>query len=217
MNDCILLQQAHGPFEELLNASYADHKGYCKRHKIDYLAMFGRYPVSENRHSQWFKVQLIIDALKAGYRYAVWLDADALVVSDISVRNGVPRDAIGACWHTNNQWSRPNEYDHFNCGALYVPNTEYVQHFLKMWLHESDEGHHWFEQHAFNMAYRCVTPAVKRISHRWNSVPNVYEDGEPVVKAWHGCFDVAYRLEQMKHELEVLHSSEKDDIIACIT
>lgn len=202
--DGVIIQQASGPYKELLRIGLSRHLHFAEQWGFDYWPIFGETrPAEPERHVYWEKPSLIAQALEARYKYIVAMDSDVLIVGEEDLRAAFPeRGGIGAVWHGMEDWGGKDAYDHFNCGVLYVQNSAMVREFVTDWLREDDQGHYWHDQHAFNNLLRreaYYDLLVTEISRRWHSCPPHFaanpEDAQ--VMAWHGGGTVEERARAM--------------------
>lgn len=206
--ETILIQAASGEHKKLLNLTREAHQSYCERHRIEYRPCF--FKDGLDRHPMWEKVDLIAEALREGYGKVIWLDADTLIVDQsVDISEGVPDRNIGATFHRLD-WDELGVgdlcYDHFCCGALYVPNTEAVREFVQAWWETPDDDHPWHDQHAFNKLLERLDEdvtdvPVSVIDYKWNSIVPYFVADDLVVKAWHGHKQLPERYECMRAEM----------------
>lgn len=195
MNDAIILQQVYSqsPYANMLRLSFPRHMDYALKWRFDFQCqasdMIRDIPMcifngALTPMGAWAKLFVIRDALKAGYEYVCWIDADALIFDmDTDLREALKEfDHIGACQH-------PGPPVHLNVGVMYFRNTEQTRDFVERWTgyyKRSSELNNWFEQGVFNQL-GAETGITKRIHDKWNAtrfagtnVPN------PVVIGYHG-------------------------------
>lgn len=210
MNDALIIQQVFPGFhyEQMIELTRERNKEYCNRHAFDYECLIG---VSDPKYSDadqgaWPKVDMIRKALFKGYRYVVWLDADALIADmDTDLRDGCI-DGIGACWMRVPQPG--GMYNHWNVGVLFVQNSHKVREFLSDWLAEYPGEYQWKEQGVFNKL-AMKSKVVQTISDRWNSTIVYSEVPDAVILGFHGDGDANQRYRHMQETLEKLSTKEK--------
>lgn len=206
-NNGIILQQATGNHCALLSLSHTQHARYAATHAFDLWPIYGEVKGCEGRHPFWAKVALIKQAIRAGYRFIVWLDADTLIVTEEDLRSACPDGGIGMTYHSMDWGEGTLAYDHHNAGALYMEVTPETEAFVRCWWETPDGGHPWGDQHAMmqtallwpQIGEKKPAPVVT-IDHRWNSTEHFPGDN-PAVLAWHGYGGVQDRLRAMQQAL----------------
>lgn len=215
MNKAIIIQQClssggytgkwSGIFYDMLRLTQQRHAAYARAHGFDYWCMYGDiHPGKQG--GAWDKVQLVLDALRRGYEYVVWLDTDAAIVDmSADLRNALPEGAlIGAVEHdpARSPFLRQNQVPkHKNVGVLYVRNAPETIEFFAAWLASWPGVERWAEQGAFN-ELSAGKPFVVAVNDRYNATVEVNMVGAPVVKGWHGVMPPEKRLALMRAELE---------------
>jgi len=203
MNDAVLIQQVYpglgfpGRGEPMIELTRERNENYCKRWKIDYQVHID--PVVkewEPKYGAWAKVELVRRALDTGYKYVIWLDADAMIYDlDTDLREAC--QGIGACWH------RIPQLDHWNVGVMYFKNAPEVKDFINEWLNKypgARDG--WNEQGEFNRL-AMKSKIVHTLSDRWNATLNVSMVPDAVVLGFHGQGDAEQRLALMEQALKI--------------
>jgi hypothetical protein len=194
MRDAILIQHATPDmgFDKMIYLTREHNQAYCEKFNFDYRCEISNY----ERHvetGQWMKIKLIQEALQAGYKYIVWIDADAMIINpSVDLRDATQADKIGACWH------RIPQLHHWNVGVLYVGNSDNVVNFVDQWMASypaPNDG--WFEQGVFNRM-GMTDSTVTTISDKWNATIDVSMCPDAVVLGFHGQGDSEYRYNQMK-------------------
>jgi hypothetical protein len=205
MNDAILIQQAYpgNGYEGMIELTRERNEEYCKRWGFDYQVHIDTVvPEWDYWMGGWAKIELIHRALDAGYKYVVWLDADAMIYDlDTDLRDGCP-DGIGLCWH------RIPQLHHWNVGVMFMQNTEAVKSFILEWITKypgARDG--WNEQGEFNRMGR-KSRVVQTISDRWNATINVNMVPDAVILGFHGHGDAKQRFTAMKDTLDKISVKE---------
>jgi hypothetical protein len=207
MNNAILIQHAYkGEFEPMLELTRARNEAYCQAHNFDYWCECYDDPRWPVEHGGWVKIDLIQKAMKAGYEYIVWLDADAMIADmETDLRDAIQPNRIGACWH------RIPQLNHWNVGVLYLDNSPETRGFISDWLASySEPKDGWKEQGVFNrMAMKSKT--VVTLSDKWNATINVSMVPDAVVLGFHGAGNAQQRYGLMKQALAELekHGSKE--------
>ena len=183
MNDAVLIQHVYpgAGFEPMLELTKAHHAAYCEQHGFDYWCEVYEMPGYPMASGAWVKVDLLRKAINAGYKYIVWLDADAFIVDlKADLREAIAENKIGVCWH------RIPQLNHWNTGVMYVYGSPTTQNFIERWFEAyppPNDG--WFEQGVFNhMAKRDAT--VVTLSDKWNATIDVSMVPDAVVLGFHG-------------------------------
>jgi ADP-heptose:LPS heptosyltransferase len=178
-----LVQQASGPYVEMLSLTHDWHAQYAARHALTFLSVRG--PVQFERSPVWDKIQLIRMQLAAGYDLVVWLDADTLVVNPAAdvrgaLSNGAP---IAMCRHPLPWGEQPW---HWNAGVVFVRNTNASRWFFdEVWRREGCT-HSWQEQARINELSLEHPGLIQELGHQWNCTRGLTSAPNPVVRAWHG-------------------------------
>lgn len=208
MNDAILIQQVYPDLEykPMLELTRQWNTEYCVKHNFDYQCVIDAVMPEWNPFETggWAKIELIRRAMKDGYKYIVWLDADALIKDrEIDLRNAVEENKIGACWH------RIPQLHHWNVGVMYIHNSEDTRAFVNQWMASyppPPDG--WFEQGVFNrMGKSCNV--VSTISDKWNATLDVNLVPDAVVIGFHGQGNPKQRYEIMKETFYRLFPAQK--------
>ena len=194
MNNAIILQQVYSqsPYANMLRLSFARHMDYALRHSFDFqcqmtditkdhpMCLLNGQPAP---FGAWAKLFIIRDALKAGYEYVCWVDADALIFDMATdLRDAFKEfDHIGACQH-------PGPPPHLNVGVVYYRNTQPTRDFVDTWIEHygRKDLDNWMEQGVFNRL-TAETGIVARIDDKWNATHFAGTDvAHPVVIGYHG-------------------------------
>lgn len=211
MNNAVILQQCWdgvfypGDYRPCIELTRERNQAYCDRHGFDLEIVIGTLSeqYSNVNMGAWVKVEMIDKALKTGYEYVVWLDADALIKDmDTDLRDACP-NGIGACW------MRIPQLHHWNTGVLYVRNSPEVRAFFSEWLSNFPGDKQWREQGIFNKL-AMQSKVVQTISDKWNATINYSMVPDAVVLGYHGNGDAAYRYRMMKETLEQLSPPESE-------
>ena len=191
----LLIQQATGDHQKLLDLTSGIHRKYCQDHGFDYWCIYGVPRGLDGRHTYWAKVALLLQGIAAGYEQVVWLDADTLIVTE----EDLPRHTLGMTW--NKGLDKEGFYDHFNCGAIYA--TDDAEWFLQDWDSTDEKDHPWHDQHALHIARQKwgIDSPITAIDRRWNSTPFTPSDN-PAVLAWHGYGTLQDRHEAMQEAVK---------------
>lgn len=208
MNNAILIQQVY-PMETdsylpMLELTKQRNRNYCARWQMDFQCLESASSIkyADPKEGAWAKVELIKMALEKGYKYIIWLDADAMIKDiDTDLRDGCI-DGVGACW------MRIPQLNHWNVGVLYVTNTPQVKQFIDAWLAEYpgiNDG--WYEQGVFNRL-GMKSKVVQTVSDRWNATLNYSMVPDAVVLGFHGYGKTQERFEAMQSTLKSLEARE---------
>ena len=174
----VVLQFAVGEYTKMLDVSRQRHLDGCRRFGYSYRCDFAL----RARHPYWHKLQMVIEAIRDGFDYIAWIDADAIWSGMESLTDAMQSDGIGMVW--SDGLYRPPYYTHYNCGVYFVRCVDDKQAMLdKMirWSNESDNGHPWGDQHAFHELLKQGQIEVTKIPKRFNC-----EEGLPTIRVWHG-------------------------------
>ena len=200
MNNAVIIQHVYPGlgFEKMMELTRTHNVSYCNFHKFDYQTHCYANELDVN-NGGWVKIELIRAALKAGYEYIVWLDADAMII-DVSVdlRHAFEAGKIGAAWH------RIPQLNHWNVGVMYVHNTPDTSAFISQWLASyppPKDG--WMEQGVFNRMGKAGK-IVSTVSDKWNATIDVNLVPDAVVLGFHGQGDAEYRYGMMEETFKRL-------------
>jgi hypothetical protein len=201
--EAVLIQWADGAiYREMLGASNARHTEYARQHGFDF------WSVSNNVAGvrlQWQKFALLLKAFSQGYKFAVYLDADCLIVDTVAdLREALAGGgALGMVFGQVPGGERP----HFNVGAIYARNVPPVVDLFEMMLKrqpEADQGGVWWNNPAneqFILNELLKTPlfadVCKPLAVGWNCVEGVASESVPVVMAWHGVPSEQAKLQKL--------------------
>jgi hypothetical protein len=218
MNNAVIIQQClssggytgnwSGIFYDMLRLTQQRHAAYARAHGFDYWCIMGDvHPGKQG--GAWDKIALVLDALRRGYEYIVWLDTDAAVMDfEADLRDALPDGAcVGAVVHdpARSPFLRQNQVPrHQNVGVLYVRNDPRSVKFFEDWL-AAWPGlpglERWAEQGVFNKLAEDVDFVVG-VDDKYNATVEVNMVDHPVVKGWHGVMPPERRLAMMRGELQ---------------
>jgi len=179
----VLIQQACGPYVEMLRITSADHCRYAEAHGFAFLNVLG--DAKFERGPYWNKIRLILLAFEMGFDFMAWLDADTLIVEpEITLTEGLPDGPpIGMCRHPMPWGQQPW---HYNAGVLLIRNEELSRRFFeKVWT-AGPVNHPWQDQVRILEENDKTPGAVQAIGARWNCTAGSNPCSNPVVLAWHG-------------------------------
>lgn len=211
MNNAVLIQQAYPGkgFEPMIELTRERNAEYCKRFGFDYEVHIDAVnPEWQIEQGGWAKLLLIRDALQKGYKYVVWLDADAMIYDlNTDLRDGCP-NGIGTCYH------RIPQLNHWNVGVMLMQNTSEVRDFIAEWINQfpgAKDG--WFEQGVFNRL-GMKSKVVHTLSDKWNATVNVSMVPDAVVLGFHGHGNAKQRFEAMKRisDKEAVKAQAKSEV-----
>lgn len=194
MRDAIILQHAYAGSDHarLLDLTHDRHADYCAAHDFDFESIVLDQPYTGG---DWPKISRVIKALNLGYKYVVWLDADAVILdTSVDLRDALTNGGIGAVWHKNSL------YDHWNVGVMYFRDRLGTLEFLNTWADQAPGVKPWFEQEVYNqmaneIKWSCV---IRTLEAKWNSTLVNAPCDNPVIMAFHGCGPVERRYKLMK-------------------
>jgi hypothetical protein len=201
MNDAVIIQQVYPGrgYEPLIELTRQRNVDYCAAHNFDLqIVIDGVIDVPVDLGG-WSKVELVRRALVAGYRYVVWLDADAVIKNLLAdLRDALPAGGIGCVWHRNSM------YDHWNVGVMYFRNTKGTLDFIREWQAQAPGVDQWHEQSIYNsmandIKWACV---IRTLDPIWNSTTVNAPCDNPVIMAFHGCGDAQKRLNLMREAIK---------------
>lgn len=198
----IIIQQAGGDFLPLLDFNAAHWGRYAAIWSMDYWSL--RHDLPHRHHHHWDRIELLNHSFNMGYELVVWADVDTIPVRfDEDIRTVLTSGTVGMCWHEIPfyKWS-----GHYNVGLFCVRQTLQTRALIDAaWQLAPLEP--WHEQGAFNLLLRedpRFIHLLQRLDNRWNSTHRAgNEVPDPIVRAWHGTGDAAWRLAQMK---EAVHT-----------
>ena len=208
-NNAILIQSVAGEQTCFLDLTRAHHEAYAHAHRMDYVCRYGAQTTDRAPH--WDKILLILLALRKGYEYIIWLDADTLIVnSERDLREALPEDA----WMGMVRHDTPGEGQHrwYNSGAIYLRNTPKCLAFFEEVWNAWPIDHHWEDNMAMIMTLGFAPErweGVAVLSDEWNSTRLMNEHPSAVVKAWHGNGPTPIRLEMMRAEFAKMRSRQE--------
>jgi hypothetical protein len=202
--EAVLIQWADGAvYREMLAASNARHTEYARQHGFDF------WSVSNNVAGvrlQWQKFALLLKAFSQGYKFAVYLDADCLIVDTVAdLREALAPDGeLGMVFGQ----APGGEPPHFNVGAIFARNVPPVVDLFERMLNrqpKQDKGGVWWdnpdnEQFILNALLKEPEFEVlcKPLASVWNFVQGVSSSASvPIVLAWHGVPDEQAKLQRL--------------------
>lgn len=194
--NCVLIQQVYPGegYEPLLELTRERNAEYCKRWNMDFQCLVDAGRFADIKFGGWTKIDLMKQALDKGYKYVIWLDADALIKDlDTDLRDGCPK-GIGVCW------MRIPQLHHWNVGVMYLTNSKETRDFVDEWLSKYPGERQWMEQGEFNKL-AMQSRVVETISDRWNATLNYSMVPDAVVLGYHGNGDAKQRYEMMRGTL----------------
>jgi ADP-heptose:LPS heptosyltransferase len=179
----VVIQQASGIYTRMLDLTGDRHSTYAAKHDLTFWSVRG--DVQFDRPPVWNKVLLIQMALRAGFEFVVWLDADTLIVRpEVDVRAALPYGPpIGMC---RNPLPLGNQPWHYNAGVIFVRNTTESRAFFDAVWNGGPVAHPWQEQARMNELSHKFTDTIQPVDGRWNSTKGVNPAPDPVILAWHG-------------------------------
>lgn len=216
MRDAVIIQQVYKRREWTGNDAYqaaldlvkGRHNVYTVKYNMDYLVVRGEVKAEWlPNHGGWAKLELVRQMLLRGYKYIVWIDADAMIVDmHTDLRDGCPM-GLGMVMHNGAGTPGP----HLNVGVMLMQNTPRVREFFDEWCsrYPGTTEFPWYEQgEAHKMAHDPKwQDVVIQIENKWNACvyANTMVDN-PVVIGWHGMGSPAQRTDQMRQYMtEVLN------------
>ena len=212
----IILQQLYNfpsnPYVDMLALAYPRHLRYANRWNFDYYVMHGNVVEEwDIKYGGWAKLRLILDALKAGYNYVVWLGIDTLIVDTETDLREAQKESrgIGLVEH-------PTSGNVPNCDAMYITNSPEVIEFISAWIDWFPgpiKG--WHEQAMLNLL--TLTPEGIRVLYpihpKWNStVKGGCHVDNAVVEGFHGEGPAENRLRLMKACLRMCDKKEREKV-----
>jgi hypothetical protein len=208
MNTAVLIQQCSsldscsGEFHEMMRLTHQRHAAYARAHQMDFWSIYGDMADGKDwRTGAWAKIHLVLKALRQGYEWAFWIDADAAIVSQIDLRTALLEGKlIGGVEHWADWFPKYEIPKHVNVGVLYFRNAPKTRGFLMEWLGYYPGEPRWAEQGTFNklILMDMYKDYFELLPDRWNATVNVHQCADPIVKGWHGVAPLALRLAQMK-------------------
>jgi hypothetical protein len=204
VEESMIMQHARNDtYGRLLDMTEVWHRAYAARHGMRYYRDDGRIVRDPNWAPHWDQVALMLEVLdKKVVQLLCWLDADAMIV-------GVERDWRPVLHGTDMAMVRhPGPPEHWNCGVMYVRNTQRVRGFLREVLHRAPGFYPWYQQQIMNDVlgyYDEYKGLASRAGDEWNATWGVNEHESPVVVAWHNGRTPEEKADQMRQYAEGLH------------
>lgn len=216
MRDAVIIQHVYKrhewtenePYHAALDLVYKRHLAYADKWNMDYLVVRGEVRVDfKPNNGGWAKLELVRMALADGYKFIIWIDADAMIVDmDTDLREGCP-EGLGMVLHTGPGTPGP----HLNVGVMLIQNTPRVRALVDEWLtrYPGTTEFPWYEQGEAHKLARDPKwqDVIIQIDSKWNSCiyAGTHVDNA-IIEAWHGMGNGAMRLAQMRQFMkEVLH------------
>jgi hypothetical protein len=188
-----LVQHASGDIHRsLVNETSHLHFDYCERWGAEYILDFTE--ANDGRTGHWRKIDLLRRALKDGFRKALWIDSDAIIVDP----NVNIFDAAGYGVAVCECFDSPTVPRHLNTGVILCTASPQVVSFLDLWDKTPGIGvASWEDQNAFIelMRGRPYRELLTILPNRFNCVETHMEASEPVVRHFAGDPD---RMEKMR-------------------
>ncbi|GEO81445.1 hypothetical protein [Pararhodospirillum oryzae] len=184
------------------------------------------------RPPAWAKIAILGALLNGATDWVLWVDADALVLrldADPRPLLDPGRDLWLACHH---QWVHPMpgmavRFDVPNTGVMALKASDWTRDFLaRVWAAERWLNHPWWENAAVLelMGYhRLLDPEARNapdpavmdkigwLDWAWNSVPDLCEVPDPVIRHYTRRGSLAERLAEMRRDLETVERDGGDD------
>lgn len=199
-NKAVLLQSAWGTHAALLDISERCHSAYAERHGMTYWCIRGR--IHDRSASTWDRIPLICAILGMNmFEYVFWLDSDTLIIDHSQdLRDALSKDKwLGMVIHYI-----PDKLPrHLNNGVIYIRNTPEASVYFKQVWDQWSVPYPWAEQSAMHRSLeeKPGCDGFEVVDDRWNCGMTVNPTENPVVMAWHGCGNVAYRSRAMREAL----------------
>ena len=207
--------------EELAEHTVPLMKKFCSK----YGAKFKEYRVSKIQYEgPWIKIPAILDSLKSGYEFVLWLDVDVVVAR---WGNSILKEArrgcdLFMCWHEFEKGLLPA---HYNAGVMLIRNTRWSREFFQQTLDTgqlSSLRHNWGDQATILhlLGYDNIIgyssdledatcphrQKVGKLDWVWNSIVQHASAADPVFRHYAGM-DWGFRLELVKYDISVLGGS----------
>jgi hypothetical protein len=216
MRDAVIIQQCtstnswqmpwSNSFNDMQRLTQPRHQAYARAWNFDLRVTFGDLH-AEQRLGAWPKIELILEALRAGYAFVVWVDSDAAIMDfGVDLRSALAEGQfIGAALHTPEKSAFLKQHEvpaHLNVGVLYVRNSELTRTFFEEWLSGAGDAR-WMEQGSFNELCRDerFKDICTAVADTFNATVNVNPVDNPAVIGWHGVMPPEARLGMMKAAL----------------
>ena len=199
----LLIQQCYAGSEyaKMHVLTYPDNLAYSQRHKMDYYIFHGNItPEFETGNGAWAKLLLILNALRAGYEYVIYLDVDTVIADpSADLREACPQQGgIGMTLH----YPEGHTEGVLNTGVIYVKNCPQVVELVWYWMqwYPGPAGN-WYEMSTINLLANIseIRKLVIPVDAKYNSTrkANNHVD-DAVVEGFHGEGSISQRMELMK-------------------
>ena len=187
----VLLQQGRAEYKELLDLTEGIHRAYAHRYGMRYVRYDGPFVPDWTGH--WDQIALMRALLgMPDVERVFWVDADAAIVGDEDLREGLGDGDLGMARHDG-----PPE--HWNCGVLFVRNSPEVRGFFRAVIEGGPGEFPWYQQTLMNELIDGGYPVfVHRLHDRWNSTVGFTDVPDPVIMAWHGTPGPVNKLAAMR-------------------
>lgn len=143
------------------------HQRYAKRFGYHYQAVTRPFFSSLGIECCWLKLTLMYSALRSGYKYVVFIDADAYVQPHCPPIRSVLE--LGKCLYMAKGYS-----NRFNSGVMIVRNCGVIRQWIKKVVHnratpvEGDNDVGWGENsHIIELSKRCEF--IQELPVQWNN------------------------------------------------
>jgi len=171
-------------------------------------------PEANGRPTSWYKIKRILEVLRSGFDYCLYLDTDAMFVRfDEDIREHLTDNKdLYLCRQYPNKY---HSTSYFNSGVMVWRKCAWSIDFLdEIWRQTEFINHHWWEQAAmlkllgFQSALGQGTDRldsdamehVKELSQDWNSIPILTVAANPIIRHFAMCSN-RVRLEAIKREI----------------
>jgi hypothetical protein len=188
----LLQLAAGGDFIRMLDLTNDLHARYCRTVGAEFITRREARPRKPARPPHWRKVDLIAEALDAGFDQVIWLDADSVIVDGSVDLFAVCRWGLGIC----ECWDSPRVPPHLNTGVVWFNASPEVRAFVTAW-NKMPPGMPWEDQGAFIelMKTRRWRSQLTILPNRYNWVETHMEAAGPVVRSFHGERDRLARMQ----------------------
>jgi len=194
------------------NLSYQSIRRYAEVHGMDTLLLDD---IVSDRPPPWNKILVIKEIFMRGYDFVFWIDADAIFVDySKDIRDIIEENKnLYLVKHTINSQEVPNT------GVFLLKNNKWSHRFLDMiWEKQEYIAHKWWENAAVidifgyysllnenvpdndNMA---ILSKVKWLGLEWNSLPNICEVANPIIKHY-AARSLDYRFAEMMNDARIM-------------
>lgn len=201
-------------FSVIGDLCYQSIKRYAERNGIDAMVL---HNIASDRPAPWNKVLVIKELFARGYEFVFWVDADAIFVD--FTRN--IKDVIESDKNLYLVKHMIDSSDVPNTGAFLLKNNEWSHSFLDMiWGKREYIDHKWWENAAVidlfgyhrllnenqpNMFNMDLLSKVKWLGLEWNSLPEVCEVQNPIIKHYAGR-SLDFRISNMTKDAQIMKS-----------